>query len=79
MLSNALSSILTALSKPLLGLWRDHGLNDRPQKLRVKRFHLQWMAGPITSKWHHLIKLIGLLLGKAVKVKRINTMIIPFE
>jgi hypothetical protein len=28
---------------------------------------------------HHPIKLIGLSLGKAVKIKGINKMIIPFE
>ncbi len=48
-------------------------------KLRVKRFHSWWLAGPIDSKWHTLIKLIGLLLGKAVKIKGIHTMIILFE
>jgi hypothetical protein len=79
MLSNALSSILMAPSKPLLGLQRDHVLDNCPQKLQVKRFHSRQLAGPIDSKQHTLIKLIGLLLGKAVKVKGINTMIILFE
>jgi hypothetical protein len=79
MLSNAFSSILTKPSKPLLGLQRDHVLNNPPQKLHVKRFHLQQLAGPINSKQHTSIKLIGLLLGKAVKIKGINTIIIPFE
>jgi hypothetical protein len=37
------------------------------------------LAGPIDSKRHTPIKLIGLLLGKAVKIKGINTMIIPSE
>jgi hypothetical protein len=63
----------------LLGLQRDHVLDNCPQKLHVKRFHLQQLAGPIDSKWHTLIKLIGLLLDKAVKIKGINQMIIPFE
>ncbi len=67
MISNALSSILMKPSKPLLGLQRDHVLDDRPQILRVKRFHLQQLAGPIDSKQHTPIKLIGLLLGKVVK------------
>jgi hypothetical protein len=79
MLLNAFSSILMAPSNPLLGLQRDHVLDDCPQKLRVKRFHLQRLAGPINSKQHTPIKLIGLLVGKAVKIKGINKMIIPFE
>ena len=65
--------------KPLLGLWRDHVLNDCPPKLHVKRFHLQRLAGPIDSKRHTPIKLIGLLLGKTVKIQGINKMIIQFE
>jgi hypothetical protein len=69
MLLNALSSILTAPSKPSLGLQGDHVLDDCSQKLYVKRFHLQGLAGPIDSKQHTPIKLIGLLLGKAVKIK----------
>jgi hypothetical protein len=48
-------------------------------KLHVKRFHLQRLAGPIDSKQHTPIKSIGLLLDKAVKIKGINPMIIPFE
>ncbi len=54
-------------------------LDDCPQKLHVKRFHLQRLAGPIDSKRHTPIKLIGLLLDKAVKIKGINPMIIRFE
>jgi hypothetical protein len=54
-------------------------LDNRPQKLHAKRFHLQQLAGPIDSKQHTPIKLIGLSLGKAVKIKGINKMIIPFE
>jgi hypothetical protein len=65
--------------RPLLGLQRDHVLNDCPQKLHVKRFHLQQLAGPIDSKQHTPIKLIGLLLDKAVKTKEINPVIILFE
>jgi hypothetical protein len=61
-----MSFILTKPSKPSLGLQRDHVLDDHPQKLHVKRFHLQQLAGPIDSKQHHPIKLIGLSLGKAV-------------
>jgi hypothetical protein len=79
MLSTALSSILMAPSKPSLGLQRDKVLDNCPQKLHVKWFHLQQLAGPIHSKQHTLIKLIGLLLGKAVKIKGINKMIILFE
>jgi hypothetical protein len=79
MLSKALSSILVALSKPLLGLQRDHDLDNCPQKLCVKKFHSQQLAGPIDSKRHTPIKLISLLLGKAVKIKGIKKMIIPFE
>jgi hypothetical protein len=79
MLLNALSSILTKPSKLLLGLRRDHVLDDCPQKLHVKRSHSQQLSGPINSKQHHPIKLIRLLLGKAVKIKGINTVIIPFE
>jgi hypothetical protein len=37
------------------------------------------LAGPIDSEWHTPIKLIGLSLDKAVKIKGINPMIIPFE
>jgi hypothetical protein len=58
MLLNALSSILVALSKPSLGLQRDHVLDDHPQKFCVKRFHLRQLAGPIDSKQHSSIKLI---------------------
>jgi hypothetical protein len=65
--------------KPLLGLRRDHVLDNCPQKLCVKRFHSWWLAGPIDSKRCTPIKLIGLLLDKAVKIKGINPMIIPFE
>jgi hypothetical protein len=54
-------------------------LDNCPQKLRVKRFQSQQLAGPIDSKQHTPIKLISLLLGKAVKIKEINKMIIPFE
>jgi hypothetical protein len=79
MVSNALSSILTKPSKPLLGFQKDQVLNDCPQKLHVKTFHSRQFAGRIDSKQHTLIKLIGLLLGKAVKLKGINTMIVPFE
>jgi hypothetical protein len=49
MLLNALSSVLTKPSKPLLGLQKDHVLDDQPQKMRAKRFHLQQLAGPIDS------------------------------
>ncbi len=69
-LEHALECLILNLdkpSKPLLGLWRDHVLDDCPQKLHVKRFHLLWLARPIDSKRQTLIKLIGLLLGKAVK------------
>jgi hypothetical protein len=53
MLLKALSSILMAPSKDhSLGLRRDHVLNNCPQKLRVKKFHLQQLAGPIDSKRH---------------------------
>jgi hypothetical protein len=79
MFSNALSSILTKPSKPLLGLQRDHVLDNPPQKMHVERFCLQQLAGPIDCKQHTPIKLIGLLLGKAVKLKGINTMITLFE
>jgi hypothetical protein len=71
MFLNALSSTLMKLSKPLLGLRQDHVLDDCPQKLCVKWFHLQQLAGPIDNKHHTPIKLIDLLLGKAVKIKRI--------
>jgi hypothetical protein len=54
-------------------------LDNRPQKMCVKRFHSQQLAGPIDSKQHTPIKLIGLLLGKAVKIKGINKTIISFE
>jgi hypothetical protein len=64
---------------PLLGLQRDHVLNNCPQKLRVKRFYSQRLAGPIDSERHTPIKLIGVLLDKAVKIKEINPIIIPFE
>ncbi len=50
MLLNALSSILMKPSKPLLGLQQDHVLEDHPQKLCVKRLHLQQLAGPIDSE-----------------------------
>jgi hypothetical protein len=63
----------------LLGLQRDHVLNNCPQKLRVKRFHLQQLAGPINSKQHTPTKQIGLSLDKAVKIKGINPIIIPFQ
>ncbi len=49
------------------------------KKMHVKRFHSQKLAGPIDSKRHTPIKLIGLLLDKAVKIKGINPLIIPFE
>jgi hypothetical protein len=49
------------------------------KKLRIKRLHLQQLAGPINSKQHTLINLIGLLLVKAI-IKGINhRMMIPFE
>jgi hypothetical protein len=79
MLTNALSSILIAPSKPSLGLQRDHVLDNCPQKLCVKMFHSQRLARLIDTKQHTPIKLIGLSLGKAVKIKGINKMIIPFE
>jgi hypothetical protein len=79
MLLNALSSILTKQSKHLLGLRREHVLGNHPQKLHLKRFHLQQLAGPINSKQHNPIKLSGLSLDKAVKIKGINEMIILFE
>jgi hypothetical protein len=41
-------------------------LDDCPQKLRVKRFHSQRLAGRIDSERHTPIKLIGLSLDKAV-------------
>jgi hypothetical protein len=46
-------------------------LDNQPQKLRVKRFHLQELSGPIDSEQHTLIKLISLSLGEAVKKKEL--------
>jgi hypothetical protein len=66
-------------SKSLLGLQQDHVLDDCPQKLHVKGFYLQQLVGPIDSKQYTPIKLIGLLLVKAIKITGIKTMIIPFE
>jgi hypothetical protein len=82
-LKHALKSLILnfdgSVKRPLLGLRRDHVLNDCLQKLCVKRFHLRQLAGPIDSKQHTPIKLIGLLLDKAVKIKGINPIIILFE
>jgi hypothetical protein len=39
-----------SIKKPLLGPQRDHVLDNCPQKLRVKRFHSQQLAGPIDSE-----------------------------
>jgi hypothetical protein len=82
-LEHALKSLILnfdgSVKRPLLGLQRDHVLDDYPQKLHVKRFHLQRLAGPIDSKQHTPIKLICLLLDKSVKIKGINPIIIPFE
>jgi hypothetical protein len=53
-LKHALESLILnfdgSIKRPLLGLQRDHVLNDYPQKLHVKKFHLQQLAGSIDSK-----------------------------
>jgi hypothetical protein len=49
------------------------------KKMSAKRFRSQQLVGPIDSKRHTQIKLIGLSLVKAIKIKGINKMIIPFE
>jgi hypothetical protein len=41
-----------SIKRPLLGPQRHHVLDDCPQKLHVKKFHLQQLAGPIDSKQH---------------------------
>jgi hypothetical protein len=38
-----------SVKKTSLGLQRDHVLDDYPQKLCVKRFHSQQLAGPIDN------------------------------
>jgi hypothetical protein len=64
LLSILLPLILTKPPKSLSGLLRDR-LFDRQKILRVKRFHLQFLAGPIDSKQQPpQSRLIGLSLLK---------------
>jgi hypothetical protein len=79
MLSNALSSILTKPQNLCLD-FEETMCSMIVHIIACKKVSfatIGWNNRQQTT--HHPIKLIGLLLGKAVNIKGINTMMIPFE